>query len=118
MHQSGDDALEMDAEDAKQPPPSEDGTVSSARVDPDEEVTGSGSGGMGKIRSMLCPPPIPDVDDWGIPPESQMPCDPEVEVSNHRRVRMTRRKIGSITPLFSLFNAGKAHEIPHSQKRP
>ena len=52
-----------------------------ARADLDEEVAGSdGSGGMGKIRHVFSPPPIADVDDWGIPPESQRPCDPDVEV--------------------------------------
>jgi len=65
-------------------PVSDDGT-SSGRVDLDGEVagedTGDGSGDLGKIRHVLCPPPIPDVDDWGIPSESQQPCDPEVEVS-------------------------------------
>jgi len=63
-------------------PVSDDGT-SSGRVDLDGEVagedTGDGSGDLGKIRHVLCPPPIPDVDDWGIPSESQQPCDPEVE---------------------------------------
>lgn len=67
-------------DDAKQMPMSDDGTMSSVRVDLDEEVAGGdGSGDLGKIRSILRPPPIPDVDDWGIPPESQKPCDPEVE---------------------------------------
>ncbi|KAF9648375.1 HCNGP-domain-containing protein [Thelephora ganbajun] len=55
--------------------------MSPARADLDREVADSdayGSEGLGKIRSLLCPPPIPGVDDWGIPPESQKPCDPHV----------------------------------------
>lgn len=85
IHQGGNDAREMDVDDAKQMPMSDDGTMSSVRVDLDEEVAGGdGSGDLGKIRSILRPPPIPDVDDWGIPPESQKPCDPEVEVGDRR----------------------------------
>jgi len=74
----------MDVGDAKRAFASDDGTISSARVELDEEVAGvDGSGGLAKIRSLLLPPHIPDVDDWGIPPESQKPCDPEVEVGDH-----------------------------------
>ena len=60
----------------------EDGTRSAAaRADPDGEIAGGdGSEGLGKIRHLLPPPPIPDVEDWGIPSESQKPCDAEVEV--------------------------------------
>lgn len=76
----------------------------------DGEVTGSdGSGGMGEIRRMLCPPPIADVDDWGIPPESQQPCDPEVEVGGNRD---DAEKIGSLIVAF-LFSAGKADPFPY-----
>jgi len=82
----------MDLDDAKQASASDDGTMFSTRADLDEEVAGGdGSGGVGRIRSLLCPPPIPDVDDWGIPPESQNPCDPEVEVGDRRMAHMTRR---------------------------
>ena len=74
----------MDVDDAKRASASDDGTMSSARVELDEEVAGiDGSGGLAKIRSLLLPPHIPDVDDWGIPPESQKPCDPEVEVGDY-----------------------------------
>jgi len=67
-------------DDVKQTSVSEDGTMFSPRADLDEEVAGGdGSGDLGKIRTVLFPPPIPGVDDWGIPPESQKPCDPEVE---------------------------------------
>jgi len=70
----------MDLGDAKQTSASDDGTMFSARVELDEEVAGGdGSGGTESIRSLLCPPPIPGVDDWGIPPASQNPCDPGVE---------------------------------------
>jgi len=71
--------------DARPPSVSDDGTVSSTQADLNGEVTGGdGSGGLGKIRRVPCPPPIPDVDDWGIPPESQNQCDPEVEVGARR----------------------------------
>jgi hypothetical protein len=89
-HQSSNTAQEMDVDDAKQTSVSDDGTMHSTRADPDEEVAGGdgdGSGDLGKIRSVLFPPPIPDVDDWGIPPESQNPCDPEVEVGDRRIVQ-------------------------------
>lgn len=68
----------MDADASSVP---EDGTKPATHADPDWEVAGGdGSGGLGKIRHLLSPPPIPDVENWGIPPESQGPCDPEVEV--------------------------------------
>lgn len=35
-----------------------------------------------RIRALLHPPPILDVDDWGIPRESSGPCDSDVEVRN------------------------------------
>ena len=77
MHLNDNNGQGMDV-DAPGP---EDGTVSTARADPDGEVAGSdGSGSLGKIAHVLCPSQIPDVMDWGIPPESQRPCDPEVEV--------------------------------------
>jgi len=77
MHLNDNNTQGMDV-DAPGP---EDGTISAARADPDGEVAGSdGSGSLGKIPHVLSPPQIADVDDWGIPPESLRPCDPEVEV--------------------------------------
>lgn len=35
---------------------------------------------LSRIRSLLRPPPISDLVDWGIPPESTEPCDPAIEV--------------------------------------
>jgi len=32
-----------------------------------------------RIRSLLRPPPIPGLDDWGIPRQSTEPCDPAIE---------------------------------------
>ncbi|KZP33864.1 HCNGP-domain-containing protein [Athelia psychrophila] len=32
-----------------------------------------------QIRAFLQPPSIPGVEDWGIPPETTEPCDPEIE---------------------------------------
>jgi len=96
------DAREVDA-DAKATSVSDDGTMSSPHADLYREVAGSdGSGGLGKIRRVLCPPPIVDVDDWGIPPESQQPCDPEVEVSDHRIAYDDAEKIGSLI-VFYIF---------------
>ena len=113
-HTNDKDAREVDA-DAKATSVSDDGTMSSPRTDLYREVAGSdGSGGLGKIRSVLCPPPIADVDDWGIPPESQQPCDPEVEVSDHRIARDDAEKIGSlIVFLFCFRLVGKADPFPH-----
>ncbi|KII87801.1 hypothetical protein PLICRDRAFT_42304 [Plicaturopsis crispa FD-325 SS-3] len=34
---------------------------------------------LARIRALLLPPPIPGVEDWGIPPESTDPCDPAIE---------------------------------------
>lgn len=97
------DAREMDV-DVKTTFAADDETVSSTHADLDGEVAGGdGSGGLGKIRRVLCPPPIADVGDWGIPPESQNPCDPEVEVSSHRIAHDGTEKVGSlITPFVFL----------------
>lgn len=38
---------------------------------------------MARIRTLLRPPPIPGVEDWGIPPPSTEPCDPTIEVIFH-----------------------------------
>jgi hypothetical protein len=35
---------------------------------------------LSQIRHLLRPPPIPGMDDWGIPPESTEPCDPAIKV--------------------------------------
>ena len=96
------DAREMDV-DVRATSVSDDGAMSSARVDLYREVAGGdGSEGLGKIRRALCPPPIADVDDWGIPPESQQPCDPEVEVGDHRIAHNDAEKIGSLIMPFVL----------------
>jgi len=101
--------------DAKATSVSDDGTMCSARADLDEEVADSdGSGSLGKIRSMLYPPPIPDVDDWGIPPESQKPCDPQVEVGEPSHRAYDAEKIGWL--IMFLFLKGKTDAFPCSQK--
>ncbi|KAF8518387.1 HCNGP-like protein-domain-containing protein [Hysterangium stoloniferum] len=43
---------------------------------PEDELT--------RIRACLRPPPIPGVEDWGIPPATAEPCDPELEASRLR----------------------------------
>lgn len=35
---------------------------------------------LSRLRALLHPPPIPGVEDWGIPPQSTEPCDPAIEV--------------------------------------
>lgn len=37
---------------------------------------------LASIRSLLRPPPIPGLDDWGIPPPSAEPCDATIEASS------------------------------------
>ena len=104
------DAREMDV-DARGTSVSDDGTMSSARADLYGEVAGDDvSGGLGKIRRVLCPPPIADVDDWGIPPESQQPCDPEVEVGDRRIVHSDGERTGSLI----MFVVGKADPFPYT----
>lgn len=100
-------------DDAKPTSVSDDGTMSSTRADLDEEVAGGdgSGGGLGKIRGVLFPPPIPVVDDWGIPPESQQPCDPEVEVGDPRVV--WRYQL-----VNSLLLLGKAYPFSYSEERP
>jgi len=44
---------------------------SSSLADPQDELT--------RIRALLMPPPIPGVEDWGIPPASTEPCDPALQ---------------------------------------
>ncbi|KAK7060937.1 hypothetical protein VNI00_000670 [Paramarasmius palmivorus] len=43
---------------------------------------------LARIRSILRPPPIPGLDDWGIPPEvpeeEREPCDPAIEEKLHQ----------------------------------
>ncbi|KAJ7726709.1 HCNGP-like protein-domain-containing protein [Mycena maculata] len=58
---------------------------SSGRQNAVASSSGSSSmeGGPGdeltRIRTLLQPPPIPGLDDWGIPPESTEPCDPAIQ---------------------------------------
>lgn len=49
---------------------------SSSRLDTSEEPPDE----LQCIRSLLKPPPIPGVDNWGIPLESTDPGDPAIEV--------------------------------------
>ena len=55
---------------------SKDATSSDQQLvtdDPADELSG--------LRSLLLPPPIPGLVDWGIPPQSTEPCDPVIEAS-------------------------------------
>ncbi|KAG6331625.1 hypothetical protein ID866_7462 [Astraeus odoratus] len=56
------------------PPPSEQ-----AQDAQPEDTTSSEINETTELRSLLEPPPIPGVVDWGIPPEPTAPCDPSIE---------------------------------------
>ncbi|KIL60279.1 hypothetical protein M378DRAFT_187799 [Amanita muscaria Koide BX008] len=47
---------------------------------PDDEDNGSSTpvDQLTRIRQLLKRPPIPGVQDWGIPPDSQQACDPAI----------------------------------------
>ncbi|KAF7798477.1 hypothetical protein EIP86_009698 [Pleurotus ostreatoroseus] len=51
-------------------PPADEEDEPRAPTPPDE---------LTQIRALLRPPPIPGVDDWGIPPPPTGACDPEIE---------------------------------------
>lgn len=57
-------------------------------VEPEDELM--------RIRALLHPPPIPGVDDWGIPPEASEPCDPALEV----RASVVRRRDSHSVTLY------------------
>ncbi|KAF8693169.1 hypothetical protein AX14_002288 [Amanita brunnescens Koide BX004] len=46
------------------------GSHSNTSKEPVDEIS--------RIRQLLRPPPIPGLKDWGIPPETQEPCDPAI----------------------------------------
>jgi len=50
--------------------PGSSGSHSNTSREPIDEIT--------RIRQLLRPPPIPGLKDWGIPPETQQPCDPAI----------------------------------------
>ena len=73
----------MDLDDGSKEMSALDDRTTALSVRADEEVAGGDeSEDLRRIRSFLFPPQIPDVDDWGIPPESNEACDPEVEVGD------------------------------------
>lgn len=45
----------------------------------DLEATDDPPDELARIRSLLWPPPIIGLDDWGIPPQSNEACDPAIE---------------------------------------
>ncbi|KAF9456006.1 HCNGP-like protein-domain-containing protein [Collybia nuda] len=45
---------------------------------------------MIRLRAILCPPPIPGVEDWGIPPPSTEPCDPVIEAKLAQFLKIKR----------------------------
>ena len=53
-----------------------DMSPSSSRAGPPDESQDE----LSRLRALLYPPPIPGVDDWGVPPESSEPCDPALYV--------------------------------------
>lgn len=58
--------------------PGSSGSHSNTSREPVDEIT--------RIRQLLRPPPIPGLKDWGIPPETQQPCDPAIAVSHDSKL--------------------------------
>jgi hypothetical protein len=81
------------------------GSADVSRPSPSEEPQDE----LHRIRSLLQPPPIPDVPDWGIPAESSEPCDPVLRV---------RRTTFIMTLLPPHSSADETGPILCSQKRP
>ncbi|KAF8903901.1 HCNGP-like protein-domain-containing protein [Gymnopilus junonius] len=46
--------------------------------------SGSASDELSRIRDLLRPPPISEVEDWGIPPETKVKCEPALQTQFNR----------------------------------
>ncbi|KAI0764499.1 HCNGP-like protein-domain-containing protein [Trametes elegans] len=69
---------------ADEPGPSSSGIARTSSQDQPTERTGDPAGAepsdeLTRIRQLLRPPPIPGVEDWGIPPEPETPCDEAIK---------------------------------------
>jgi len=67
-----DNAMRVDGHVSRSPaelPPISSSSQLGSEEPPDE---------LSRIRALLCPPPVPGVEDWGIPPESTEPCNPAI----------------------------------------
>jgi HCNGP-like protein len=62
---------------------------------------------LSRIRALLRPPPIPGVEDWGIPPESTEPADPAITVSLLATVFLSLPKFLAIQTKLAQFHALK-----------
>jgi len=88
-----------------------DMSPSSSRACPSDEFQDE----LSRLRALLHPPPIPGVDDWGIPPASSEPCDPALYVCY---------SLPSRTIFFFLLhsdfhsNVGQALSILYFEKKP
>lgn len=60
-------------------PPDNEPTTREGEDHAERQDSGTPSDELTRIRMLLRPPPMPGVDDWGIPPEPQGDCDPEIE---------------------------------------
>lgn len=76
---------------------------------------------ISQIRAFLQPPSIPGVEDWGIPPETTEPCDPEIEVKlilprgispSHP---IHRRNLRNLQPSNEIRNIQNISMIPSCQ---
>lgn len=74
--------------------------------DPPDELT--------RIRSLLRPPPIPGLDDWGIPQQSTEPCDPTIEANFYIHLNRTISDDIVLQAKLAQFNALKRD--PHNPK--
>ncbi|KAJ7471328.1 HCNGP-like protein-domain-containing protein [Mycena galericulata] len=81
-----DEVLDAPEEKREEPQASTSGAqnavASSSSHDPLDELT--------HIRALLQPPPIPGVDDWGIPPPSTEPCDPALQAKLEQFLALKR----------------------------
>ena len=74
--QEEEDQSQVAGPSSREPDSPMDLSPSSSRAGPSDEFQDE----LSRIRALLHPPPIPGVDDWGIPPESSEPCDPALYV--------------------------------------
>ncbi|KAH7886968.1 HCNGP-like protein-domain-containing protein [Phlebopus sp. FC_14] len=73
-HISDDIVNESQATGSQPPAPEEAPRETEPPPSPSSEA-----GDMARLRELLRPPPIPGIDDWGIPAQSTGPCDAAIE---------------------------------------
>ena len=67
-------------------------TTTTSLVDSDEWIDSDEADESSRIRALLRVRPIPDLEDWGIPPSSGEPCDPVIEVRNFFHPKQCRHR--------------------------